>query len=304
MERATRIMRRNAVLVMLLALALVMFGGTALAGHITSNVKSYTGCLVPNDGVIIKVREGDAPKSACTGGQTEVHLSGGDITKISVTGALSGGGDNGEVTIGLKPEFTLPSGCTNGQVAKWNGTGWACAADNDTTYSAGTGLALSGTEFSIASDFRVKNTPDCSSGQFATGFDSAGNVQCAAPPSQAVPYHFDEQNNPLGEGIPDDGAFHVYASVSPPAGTYLVIARGTIQSDLNLDSGDVVQCTAVDDIFTTSDLTMDEVSDLPFALMAVTTVTAGQAIELRCRATEGADGLALGDGRVVAVKVG
>jgi hypothetical protein len=59
--------------------------------------------------VIIKVKEGNAPKSTCAGGQTQVHLSGGDISKISVTGALTGGGDNGEMTIGLKPEFTAAS---------------------------------------------------------------------------------------------------------------------------------------------------------------------------------------------------
>ncbi|MEC5395100.1 tail fiber domain-containing protein [Bergeyella sp. RCAD1439] len=41
---------------------------------------------------------------------------------------------------------------TSGQVLKWNGTAWAPAADNNsnTTYSAGTGLTLSGTTFSHA----------------------------------------------------------------------------------------------------------------------------------------------------------
>ena len=40
--------------------------------------------------------------------------------------------------------------CANNQLAKWNGTAWACAADQDTTYSAGAGLTLAGTVFSIA----------------------------------------------------------------------------------------------------------------------------------------------------------
>ena len=40
--------------------------------------------------------------------------------------------------------------CANNQVAKWNGTAWVCAADQDTTYSAGAGLNLSGSTFSIA----------------------------------------------------------------------------------------------------------------------------------------------------------
>jgi hypothetical protein len=38
--------------------------------------------------------------------------------------------------------------CSNGQVAKWDGSAWHCAADNDTTYAAGTGLVLAGNEFS------------------------------------------------------------------------------------------------------------------------------------------------------------
>ena len=40
--------------------------------------------------------------------------------------------------------------CANGQVGKWNGTAWACAPDANTTYSAGAGLDLTGTVFSLA----------------------------------------------------------------------------------------------------------------------------------------------------------
>ena len=40
--------------------------------------------------------------------------------------------------------------CANGQVGKWNGTAWACAADANTTYTAGAGLDLTGTVFSLA----------------------------------------------------------------------------------------------------------------------------------------------------------
>jgi len=38
----------------------------------------------------------------------------------------------------------------NNQVLKWNGSAWAPAADNDTTYSAGTGLTLTGTTFALS----------------------------------------------------------------------------------------------------------------------------------------------------------
>jgi hypothetical protein len=42
--------------------------------------------------------------------------------------------------------------CASGQVAKWSGSNWICAddGDTDTTYSAGTGLNLSGTTFNVA----------------------------------------------------------------------------------------------------------------------------------------------------------
>ena len=39
--------------------------------------------------------------------------------------------------------------CANGQVAKRSGGTWACAADDNTTYTAGSGLVLSGTQFSV-----------------------------------------------------------------------------------------------------------------------------------------------------------
>jgi hypothetical protein len=54
--------------------------------------------------------------------------------------------------------------CSNGQVAKWNGANWECANDIDTntTYSAGTGLNLSGTAFNV-------NVPLSLSGSVASG---------------------------------------------------------------------------------------------------------------------------------------
>jgi hypothetical protein len=36
------------------AVALAVVAGSAIAGHMTSGVKSYTGCLTPDEGVLIK----------------------------------------------------------------------------------------------------------------------------------------------------------------------------------------------------------------------------------------------------------
>lgn len=68
----------------------------------------------------------------------------GDIT-------VSGSGtvwtvDNGAITAAKLNQM----GASNGQVIKWNGTTWVASADNDTTYSAGQALTLTGTTFSIS----------------------------------------------------------------------------------------------------------------------------------------------------------
>jgi hypothetical protein len=44
--------------------------------------------------------------------------------------------------------------CTAGQITKWTGASIACGVDNDTTYSSGNGITLSGTTFSV-------NAPTC-----------------------------------------------------------------------------------------------------------------------------------------------
>jgi hypothetical protein len=242
------IKQRALVLVAVAALGVVAIGGTALAG-LAGSVKTFTGCLSSGDGVIVKVKEGDNPKSPCTSGQTLARLSGGDITKISVSGGLTlpDGGDSGDVTIALDPKYSLPQNCASGQVAKWNGatSAWVCAADNNTTYSSGTGLDLTGTTFSVDPDYRVKNTPDCDSGKFATGFDGDGGIQCsapAAPPAGIGVWHKTRPADfsggvivlPKGEGVD-------LIMMPLPAGTFLVTAVATV-SDRNSDEEVSVVC--------------------------------------------------------------
>jgi hypothetical protein len=186
MRKTASSMRRRVLMLAIAAIGIVALSGTALAGHMTGDVKSYTGCLVPKDGVIIKVKEGNSPASACTGGSTQVHLSGGDITRISVTGALTGGGDNGEITIGLKPEFTLPDCEQFDFPVKTGSSNWACA-----THDVGTGLGVdkelgptSGTvSYRLLPAYRIPGKACATAGQFARGFDNDGNIQCATPPS-------------------------------------------------------------------------------------------------------------------------
>ena len=54
-------MRRRVLMLAIAAIGVAAISGTALAGHQASGVKSYTGCLTPGDGPIIKIKEGNAP---------------------------------------------------------------------------------------------------------------------------------------------------------------------------------------------------------------------------------------------------
>lgn len=49
----------------------------------------------------------------------------------------------------VAPTFRLPQGCSNNQIASWNGSAWVCAVDASASYSAGNGLTLSGSSFSV-----------------------------------------------------------------------------------------------------------------------------------------------------------
>jgi hypothetical protein len=296
---------RRTPLLAVAALVVVAVGGTALAGP-AGSVKTFTGCLSSGDGVIAKVKEGDAPKSPCNSGQTLVRLSGGDITKISVTGGLTlpNGGESGDVTISLDPKYSLPQSCSQGEVAKWNSatSAWVCAADNDTQYSAGTGLDLTGTTFGIEPAYRVKNTPDCSSGQFATGFDSDGDIQCAAPSAGGVHAY----SAHVGETTLA-GDTLVISKTLPP-GTYLLFASVSLVNRDGDGAGDGVsaaECripgyqTGTQGLFWNDEFGTVDTKESVALSSAIS--HAGGAIELRCE--ESAANVDVWNATLTAIKV-
>jgi hypothetical protein len=76
-----------------------------------------------------------------TGGVTNTMLAHSSLT-VSANSPLTGGG---AVSLGGSTSLGLES-CATGQILKWNGSAWACAADNNsggtvTSITAGTGLS-------------------------------------------------------------------------------------------------------------------------------------------------------------------
>jgi hypothetical protein len=294
--------RRRKLLIGLVAVVTVAIGGSALAAQLAENVKTFTGCLASGDGVIVKVKEGTAPKSACSSGQTLVRISGGDITKLTVTGGLTGGGDNGDITIGLDPAYSLPQSCTAGKIAEWNGTAWICGTDNDTTYTDGTGLDLSGTQFSIAPAYRVKNTPDCDADRFATGFDGDGDIQCGAPPAPRS--HFEPQADP-NVVVKDDYVDQEVVRLRLPAGRYVLSASGEIAADTAAGRAEGSCWLGTPASLDSQDFADDnELSfGVPVSLHTIVTLSGEGSVFVQCKAFPTFDQALASDFEVVAIQV-
>lgn len=158
------------------AICALAIAGTAIAAFPETDVMTYTGCLTTG-GTITYLKQGPEPLQPCPPPKQEIRLSAGDLTGVSVTGALTGGGDNGAISIGLDSSKTVPATCSTGQVPKWTGAAWGCAADDDTTYAAGTGLDLVSGAFSVEPGYRLPQ--GCTDGAVAKS-NGIGGWSCAA----------------------------------------------------------------------------------------------------------------------------
>jgi hypothetical protein len=169
-----------------------------------------------------------------------------------------------------------------------------CGVDNDTTYSEGTGLDLTGTTFSIEPSYRVKNTPDCPSGKFATGFDDAGAITCAVPAAAPPDVWFRQSTGDAPEGHENE-----ITSVFLLSGNYLVNVVGTASDDVGGDDEVVVTCNlyvgddrveSVSASADTSSLTVtDTLAVATLATMHVAKLTATTKLRITCRSSTGSD---------------
>lgn len=126
-------------------------GGLALGGNTYTNLVG-TGMSFTT-GTLSSVLGTSIDSSEITDGT----INTGDIATSAITANLI---LDGTITAADIADGTLTlqklgqNSCSSGQIIKWNGTAWACAADIDTdtntTYSAGSGLSLTGTTFSLS----------------------------------------------------------------------------------------------------------------------------------------------------------
>src|SRR5262245_30313799 len=93
--------RRAVAGIVVVAAAVIALGGTAIAAMQVTSVPTYTGCLTNSGGTVSLIKQGSSPQKPCGSGSTQIQLSGGDITSITVGSGLTGGGTQGDINIGL-----------------------------------------------------------------------------------------------------------------------------------------------------------------------------------------------------------
>jgi hypothetical protein len=317
---------------------LIGTAAAAIGSAAGSFVPTLTGCHNAKTGIVYAVAVGDQPLTRCLEGDLAVAFSSGDITKISAGTGLAGGGDNGDVTLSLAPGYALPQSCTSGQVAKWSGSAWQCAADQagGTAYSAGDGLELVGNEFrlkgcangqtpryTIPGGWTCVNvtlaSQTCSPGQFTQGVTAGGLLSCASPTNGgAAQAYFGKEVNPTqggaeqdSVGIPDDNTERVYAFAVVPPGQYLVTAKARIGSTHDVDTSFVspfgdLTCRLndyADQLVYSKDLLNEDAFEGTFTLMGTVT-SQGGALSLICAAGDKMDGLSISQARISAIKIG
>jgi hypothetical protein len=229
--------KKGIALLALAATAALALAAGALAVFPNDSVTHYAGCLNTNvspGGTFTNVAVGETPSKPCGSGQVLVHLSGGDITAVQTASGsgLTGGKDNGAASLALDS-----TGCSSGGVLKWNGTSWSCGSDNNTSYSAGAGLDLSGTTFSVKPSYQLPQS--CSDGQVAKS-NGSNSWSCQ-----------NDNNSPTAgyavqggtTDLPTESSKVTISTLNlADPGSYLIMGTQGIEESDDGSSGGPVQC--------------------------------------------------------------
>ena len=167
----------------------------------------------------------------------------GTITGVTVgpAGGLTGGGTTGSVML------SLLNTCQLGQVLKWNGSTWGCAADNDTpSMSSGditsvTTAAGSGLQGGVTTgDAALSLLTSCAMNQVLKWTGSAW--ACAADVDTDTNSGGDITDVVAGNGL-TGGAASGAATVNVGAGTGISVAADTVSLDTVFTDGQYVNIT-------------------------------------------------------------
>jgi trimeric autotransporter adhesin len=138
-----------------------------------------------------QIAEWDGRAWVCGDDDTGGGSGGGDITAVYAGTGLSGGGDTGAVTLSADATYLqrrVTGTCASGnaiRVVNADGT-VTCDPDDDTTYTAGTGLSLVGTTFAADTSYLQRRvTGTCTSGNAIRVVNADGTVTCQAVDANA-----------------------------------------------------------------------------------------------------------------------
>jgi hypothetical protein len=105
---------------------------------------------------------------------TGLTLSGGTFSHGNHTGDVSGSTTLTVIALqGRSIDATIP---TSGNVLGWNGSAWAPVADNNTVYSSGTGLTLSGNTFFADNTSAIWNANQLNGTSISTNAPAANEI--------------------------------------------------------------------------------------------------------------------------------